>query len=79
MVPGDPVDLAVETTDGRPPVPTRVAGTYAVGPDGTATAIQGSRLCLASWRAPGDTDGTTIGAYLAVTDPETAAVLARSR
>ena len=79
VVPGDPVDLAVETTDGRGPlVPTRVAGTYAVGPDGRRPADPEGSLLWASRRGglPEDTDGTTIGAYLAVTDPETAAVLA---
>ena len=79
VAPGDPVDLAVETKDGRGPlVPTRVAGTYAVGPDGRRPADPEGSLLWASRRGglPLDTDGAIRSAYLAVTDPRTATELA---
>lgn len=77
--PGDPVQLAVETLDGRGPgVPSRVAGVYEVGAGGRRPADpQGSSL----WSGrrgglPPDTDFETLGAFLAVTDLATADDLA---
>ncbi len=78
--PGDQVQLAVETLDGRgEPAPTRVAGVYEVGADGRRPADPDGSTLWAGRRGglPNDTEFVTLGAYLVVTDLTSADDLAR--